>query len=38
MVCVSVIIPAFNSSARIAESVESIPRRTYQDFEIIIVD
>jgi glycosyltransferase involved in cell wall biosynthesis len=35
---VSVIIPAFNAAATVAETVESVLAQTFQDFEIIAVD
>lgn len=35
---VSVIIPAYKSAKYIRESVESIEKQTYQNFEVIIVD
>ncbi|BDU23552.1 MULTISPECIES: glycosyltransferase [unclassified Flavobacterium] len=35
---VSVIIPCFNSSQFVKETIESVLSQTYQNFEIIIVD
>lgn len=35
---VSVIIPAFNAQAYIAETLESLLAQTYQNFEVIVVD
>lgn len=38
MVQVSVVIPTFNRSSTVLESVNSVLRQSFQDFEIIIVD
>jgi glycosyltransferase involved in cell wall biosynthesis len=35
---VSVIIPAFNSAVYIHETIESVKRQTYKDYEIIVID
>jgi glycosyltransferase involved in cell wall biosynthesis len=35
---VSVIIPVFNAAATIAETIESVLRQTFEDYEIIVVD
>lgn len=35
---ISVIVPAYNVAATIAETLDSILRQTFQDFELIIVD
>ena len=35
---VSLVIPVYNSSAYIAEAIESVLGQTYADFEIIVVD
>ncbi len=35
---VSIVIPAYNHAAYIAESIESVLRQTYTDFEIIVVN
>ena len=35
---VSVIIPTYNSSATIGETLESVFRQTYKDFEIILIN
>src|SRR5438874_12024057 len=35
---VSVIIPTFNGSALLGESIASVLAQTYQDFELIVVD
>ena len=35
---VSIIMPSFNSAAYIAESIESILRQTYTDWELLVVD
>jgi len=35
---VSVIIPTYNGSAWLAETIASVTSQTYQDFEIIVVD
>ena len=37
-ISVSVVIPAYNCEATLEESVESILRQTYKDFEVIIVN
>jgi glycosyltransferase involved in cell wall biosynthesis len=37
-VTVSVIIPAYNVEAYIAQSIESVLRQTHEDFELIVVD
>lgn len=36
--CVSIVMPAFNASQVIAESISSVLNQTYQNFELIIVD
>ena len=35
---ISVVIPAFNAEAYVAETLESVLAQTYRDFEIILVD
>ena len=35
---VSIIMPSYNSAAYIADSIESILRQTYKDWELLIVD
>src|SRR3954468_22992204 len=35
---VSVIIPVFNAAATVAETIESVLRQTFDDYEIIVVD
>jgi glycosyltransferase involved in cell wall biosynthesis len=35
---VSVIIPVFNAAATVAETIESVLRQTFEDYEIIVVD
>ena len=35
---ISVIIPAFNAAATIAETIESVQRQTYPSLEILVVD
>src|SRR4051794_10243350 len=35
---VSVIIPAYNSAAYIAEAVDSVLRQTFDDYEIVVVN
>ena len=35
---ISIIMPVFNSSTTIANSVESVLAQTYKKFELIIVD
>ncbi|MDJ0742725.1 MAG: glycosyltransferase [Xenococcaceae cyanobacterium MO_167.B27] len=35
---VSVIVPAYNISAYIADALESLERQSYKDFEVLIVD
>src|SRR5690625_1341238 len=36
--CVSVITPAYNAERFIAETIESVRKQTYQNWEMIIVD
>jgi glycosyltransferase involved in cell wall biosynthesis len=38
MVSVSVIIPAYNAEKFIIETIQSLQRQTFRDFEIIVVD
>ncbi len=38
MVAVSIIIPTYNRSNSIIDSVESVLRQTFDDFEVIVVD
>lgn len=35
---VSVVMPMYNSEKTIAESIESVTKQTYRDFELIVVD
>lgn len=35
---VTIIIPTYNSSATIAETLESVNEQTYRDYEVIVVD
>jgi len=35
---ISVIIPVFNAAATVAETIESVLRQTFEDYEIIVVD
>ena len=35
---VSIIIPTYNSSKFISETIHSILNQTYQNFEIIVID
>lgn len=35
---VSIILPAFNAEAHIADAIESIRRQTFSDFEVLVVD
>lgn len=38
MISVSVIIPAYNAEKFIVETIQSVQRQTFSDFEIIVVD
>ncbi|WP_321160144.1 glycosyltransferase, partial [Escherichia coli] len=35
---ISIIMPAYNAQYTIAESIESVLRQTYLDFELIIIN
>src|SRR6266700_3439134 len=35
---VSIIMPAFNRERYLAESIESVPKQTFSDWELIVVD
>lgn len=35
---ITVVIPTYNKAAYISQTIESILRQTYQDFEIVIID
>ena len=38
MVKVSIILPAYNASSTISQSIESIIKQTYEDWELIIIN
>jgi glycosyltransferase involved in cell wall biosynthesis len=35
---ISVIIPAYNAERTIRETIESVQRQTFQDFELIVIN